>query len=101
MENDIPDGSLLYLSDARGIYIPQNFAEETFRHCVTGVTDGDWNTLLTGPDHECYWEVWEIFCNNAVVTDPKSGEKYSIYQDGDCWLIPIESEPTATEETGE
>lgn len=101
MENDIPDGSLLYLSDARGIYIPQNFAEQTDRHCVTGVTDDDWNTLLAGPDHEWYWEAWESFCNNAVVTSPDNGKRYRIYQDGDCWLIPVDAETTDTDENGE
>lgn len=98
MENDIPDGSILYLSDARGIYIPQNFAEQTFRHCVTGVTDDDWRILLAGPDHEWYWEAWENFCNNATVTSPESGKQYRIYQDGDCWLIPIEPETAETKD---
>lgn len=101
MENDIPDGSILYLRDARGIYIPRDFARETFRHCVAGVTDDDWNTLLAGPDHEWYWDAWSDVCDNATVTSPETGKEYRIHLDGDCWLIPIESETIATENEGE
>ena len=78
---------ILYLSDARGIYIPRDFAQETYRECISGVDDETLETL-SDPEHEWYWEAWEDVCNNAIVTDPKSGTKYRVYQDGDCWLIP-------------
>lgn len=93
MESVIPDGSLLYLSDARGIYIPQNFAEQTRRECVTGVSESDWQCLLIGPEpsNEWYWEAWQSVLNNAVVTDPTTGTAYNVYQDGDCWLVPADA----------
>lgn len=84
--------TMLYLSDARGQYIPRDFAQQTIRECVTGVDQTDWDTLLAGPDHEWYWEAWNSVCNDAIVTDPKSGQAYRIHQDGDCWLIPVEWE---------
>ena len=37
-END----AILLLSDARGQYIPRDFAREVKRECVTGVTEEDW-----------------------------------------------------------
>ena len=93
MYNNIPNGSLLYLMDARGVYIPQNFAEHTRRECVTNVTDSDWQCLLDGPtaENEWYWEAWNNVLSNARVTDPKSGTVYTVYQDGDCWLVPIDA----------
>ncbi len=77
----------LFLSDARGVYIPRDFAQSIKRECVTGISDDDYKILEAGPDHEWYWEAWEDVCNNAVVTDPQSGTVYTVYQDGDCWLI--------------
>jgi hypothetical protein len=82
---------LLWLNDARGIYIPRDFANsfsDRAKH-VTGVTAHQWETLEAGPSHEdeSYWDVWTEVCDNATVTD-ENGHKYSVYQDGDCWLIP-------------
>jgi hypothetical protein len=82
---------ILLITDAIGIYIPRNFAtyfgEERSRY-VSNITDEDWKILETGPDHEHYWDAWDGVCRDAVVKDLR-GNKYLIYQDGDCWLIPI------------
>jgi hypothetical protein len=80
---------ILWLSDNRGRYIPRDFAL-SFKNrakSIIGVSDDDWKTLKAGPDDEWYWEAWENVLNNAVVTD-ENGVKYTVYQDGDCWLIP-------------
>jgi hypothetical protein len=79
---------ILFLSDARGVYIPRDFAESIRRDCLTGASDEDMATLAAGPDGEWYWDAWTAVCDGATVTDPNTGIKYSIYQDGDCWLIP-------------
>lgn len=79
----------LWLSDARGQYIPRDFATsfvDRAKH-VTGVLDDDWAVLETGPDHDDYWDTWSEVEQNAVITD-ENGVKYSIYNNGDCWLIP-------------
>jgi len=91
--------ALLWLSDARGIYIPRDFAKSFADRTkfVSGVSDEDWATLDAGPDHEWYWEAWTNVCDNAVVTD-EHGHKYFVYQDGDCWLVPCGME--WSEETG-
>ena len=80
---------MLWLSDARGVYIPRDFANsfaDRSKH-VQGVSAEDWAVLETGPDHEWYWEAWVNVCDNAIVTD-NDGVRFRVHQDGDCWLIP-------------
>jgi len=38
MDMPIPNSSLLYLSDARGVYIPRDFATDTRHDCVANVS---------------------------------------------------------------
>ena len=80
---------MLWLSDSRGIYIPQDFATSFANRdsCVSGVSAEDWAILEFGPTHELYWEAWDDVEQSAIVTD-ENGVKYSVYQNGDCWLIP-------------
>ena len=78
---------ILFLSDARGIYIPRDFARSVDRDQVNGVSEEDWEILEAGPDHELYWDAWSDVCDNARVTEPTTGVVYTVYQDGDCWLI--------------
>lgn len=80
---------LLWLDDHRGIYIPRDFARSFADRAksVTGVTDADWEVLEAGPDHEFYWDTWSDVEGNAVVTDD-NGVKFTVHQDGACWLIP-------------
>jgi hypothetical protein len=83
---------VLFLSDARGVYIPRDFAnswdkEERARR-VANVSNKDWAILEAGPDAEGYWDAWLDVCDIAVVIDD-NGVAYTVYQDGDCWLIPV------------
>ncbi len=77
----------LFLSDARGINIPKDFATGIDRKLLSNVSDEDITILTTGPDHEWYWEAWDTVCQNAKITG-NDGVTYTIHQDGDCWLIP-------------
>jgi hypothetical protein len=81
---------LLWLSDSRGVYIPRDFAKSFNDRdkAVAGVSAEDWDILEAGPDHDLYWDAWVDVGNNATVTD-ENGHKYFVYQDGDCWLIPV------------
>ena len=84
---------MLWLSDARGIYIPRDFAnsfKDRDKH-VTGIDAEAWAILEAGPDHELYWDAWTDVENGAVITND-DGVKFRIYNDGDCWLIPDEME---------
>lgn len=86
---ELPDGSLLFISDARGVYIPRDFAQSIDFANVANVSQEDWDTLLAGPDGEWYWEAWSDVENNATVRDTQNGKVYAVRQDGDCWLIPL------------
>jgi hypothetical protein len=79
---------ILFLNDARGVYIPRDFATEVRRDCVKDVTAEEWAVLEAGPDHELYWDVWNDVERKASVTDPITGQVYGLYQRGDLWLVP-------------
>jgi len=83
---------MCWLSDARGIYIPRDFAKSFADRAksVANVTDEQW-AILEDPDDENYWEVWSEVCDSAIVTDDH-GNKYRIHHDGDCWLVPVDME---------
>jgi hypothetical protein len=74
---------------ARGIYVPQFFAEMGLK--TEGVKAEDLAILAEGPDHEFYWEAWDDVLRDGVVilTD---GQRCHLYQDGDLFLVPIETE---------
>lgn len=80
---------LLWLSDARGIYIPRDFAQSFADRdtSVSGVDAETWATLEQGPDAESYWDTWLEVCEHAVVTD-ENGVKFTLWQEGDLWLVP-------------
>jgi hypothetical protein len=88
---------VLFLSDARGRYIPRDFAEEILPECLLNVDPEDLAILSEGPEHEWYWEAWENVERDAIVQDP-DGTRYRIYMDGDCWLIPVGMEWVDAEE---
>lgn len=78
---------VLYASDRHGINVPKYFAQSVKRTCVKGVDDDEWAILEAGPEHEHYWEVWDSVLSAAEVTD-HNGNVYSLYQDGDLWMVP-------------
>lgn len=88
---NLPETAILYASDRHGIYIPQYFSESVKPECLSGVSGEDMAILLSGPDHEFYWEAWEVVCNNAVLTD-SNGVTFYLWQDGDLWLVPTHFE---------
>lgn len=93
---------ILWLSDARGVFIPRDFAQSfTNRSAVVeGVTDEQWAILEAGPSSENDWycETWTEVCDSAIITDEYNA-KYRIYQDGDCWLVPVGMEWDEENET--
>jgi len=81
----------LFADSARGVFIPQHFAESVNREMVFGVSDSDFADLMKGPESKWYWETWESVLNNAILHSPKNGECY-LFQDGDLWIVPKEQE---------
>lgn len=90
------ENSKLLLSDRHGIYIPKTFAE-SFEGW--GIADGDRTILITGPEHEWYWETWDSVLNYANFT--QDGVKYYLYQDGDLWAVPEDDYNSDDEYEGE
>lgn len=80
---------ILWLSDARGVFIPRDFAKSFSDRAknVKGVSEENWAILEAGPDHEWYWEAWTEVENDAIITD-ENGVEYTVWQSGDCWLVP-------------
>jgi hypothetical protein len=78
----------LFLDSNRGIYIPRDFAECVRHELVDNMSAEDWDILQAGPDHECYWETWADTLDHAIIDD--GCRKYSLYQDGDLWLVPLD-----------
>lgn len=89
---DLPESAILYADSARGVYIPQHFAESIERDCVQGVSQEQFDILERGPDHESYWAVWCEVEDSARITDSQ-GVTWVIYQDGDLWLVPEDWTP--------
>lgn len=82
------DNVILLLPDARGIYIPRDFASDfNFgEDGWQGVSQED-RDALSDPENEWYWGTWDIVISNAHYTDPASGKVYHLYQDGDLWAV--------------
>lgn len=88
------DNLILLLDGARGIYIPQTFAEDfldgvTTKGYWTGVDPEAVEILKAGPDHELYWETWEQVLNNAEWIETATEEAYRLHQDGDLWAYKV------------
>jgi len=72
----------LFASDSRGIFTPQHFAETAYWDKFEGWSEEQKAVLLSGPDHESYWDIWHEVLDN--VTTVCGGV---LYQDGDLWIL--------------
>lgn len=78
------EGINFLLDGSRGIYIPQNFAEN-FDTEEWHVSQEDANILLAGPDHDLYWETWDDVLSTAFYE--QNGHTFTLYQDGDLFAL--------------
>jgi hypothetical protein len=87
---ELPEGSILLYSDIHGEYIPQKFHTDFKDNSKVAIVGNvpDWSAL-SHPNNEGYWDEWYIVCNDTYIFDPMENKLYSVYQDGDCWLIPM------------
>jgi hypothetical protein len=75
--------SILIVDDHHGIYVPQVFCERYEK--TEDVPQEDWDICLSGPDHEYYWDSWEIILDNwGFQESDDAGNKWRIalYQEG-------------------
>lgn len=78
-------GVELLLSDARGVFIPRDFATEcTGWEISSRDSYKDRKILEAGPDHPEYWDTWDGVLREASYRDPK-GYIWRLYQDGDLF----------------
>lgn len=80
----------ILISDRAGVYLPQEFAE-TYQSSIVNfreIDKGDWQTLLNGPDDEWYWDAWNNIESTAILKI--YGKKYTLYQNGDLFAVPID-----------
>lgn len=76
------------LSDARGIYIPRDFASDfNFGEDGWQGVSTEEREVLADPYHEDYWEVWNSVLTFAYYFDKESGKNYHLHQDGDLWAV--------------
>jgi hypothetical protein len=74
----------LLLDGNRGIYIPKQFIDTYGVPEWQGITE-EQRQILSNTEHEDYWEVWEKILQDASIV--QDGVKYTLYQDGDLWLV--------------
>ena len=74
---------VLLLDGNRGIYVPQGFAE-CFSREEWNYSKEDEEILISGPDHEYYWETWDDILQNAYYID-NDGLRWHLWQDGDLF----------------
>ena len=78
-------GIEILLSGARGIYIPQSFAEGFLPHYWGfAADDEDIATLREGPEAEWYWDAWNNVLARAEHTD-SAGNVWLLSQDDDLF----------------
>ena len=90
---DLPVSAILFSNSARGVYIPQHFAESVNRYSIANWSSwlSDLDALCKGPDDcEYYWEIWEDMLNRLELRDSSTDIEYRLYQDGDLWLVPTD-----------
>lgn len=85
-----PEGLILLVDSAAGIYVPQKFVENfDIGQWVKPTSDMEdaYNILLRGPDEDFYDDAWVEILDEAESTLEWEGEqyKYQLYQDGDLW----------------
>jgi hypothetical protein len=79
---------ILLLNDARGHYIPQNFAE-CFNVSEWGLDPESWEVKsIEDSNSEHYWDAWDQILNKAEYH--KDGNVWRLHQDGDLWAICYE-----------
>jgi hypothetical protein len=82
----------ILLSDARGVYIPRDFAD-SFNICDENgnpITDSSVIEALEdikNPDSETYWDSWVEVLDSVCVYSSKTKDIYFLYQDGDLFGI--------------
>lgn len=90
-----PKSIEIIADSARGVYIPQHFAE-TCSHW-SGVDQDEFRILNRGPDNVHYWDVWNTVIDNAYYIEEATGRKFVLHS-GECGDLFAICEAELTEE---
>jgi len=74
----------LLLTDARGVYLPRDFAQQFV--VKESSLDDSMTICATSPEHEQYWDAWIEILDNGTI-EGKNGFSWTLYQDGNLWAI--------------
>ena len=95
---ELPENAELYLDGNRGVYIPQNFFEETKPECINWHCDKEQKDWIldqcSNPENEGYWDAWNDAAGYGciTVTDPDDGIEYGLFHCDDLWIVPVDAE---------
>lgn len=85
---DLGEENKFCLIDAnRGIYIPKIFAQRYTQYCVNGICQEQIDILLSGPDHDEYWNAWEEVVNEVEFLF--DGTLCTLYENNDLFAVPV------------
>jgi len=82
------DENMFVLIDGnKGIYIPRVFALRWGNACTRGISRGDIDILVAGPDHHEYFDVWdEVVEQVEFLFD---GELHTLHESDDLFAVPV------------
>jgi hypothetical protein len=93
---ELPETAELYLDGSRGQYIPQNFFEITKPECINWHDlDADKDAIKADCmelDSDFHHDCWTDVLDNVTLINPDTKVEYTLYQDGDLWIIPVNAE---------
>lgn len=94
MISNLPEGSILFIDGANGLYIPQIFFERVTEDEITWHCDEDIKEdilkICKDPYHDHYWEAWDDACQWVIVTI--NDTEYYPHHEMDLWLVPVGAE---------
>jgi len=68
------------------VNMPLYFFKQLFSIFKLLITDEDIKILLEGPPHNEYWDAWLEVIDRVYLIDSE-GNKWTLWQDGDLWVI--------------
>jgi len=94
---ELPENAVLFVDSAHGVYVPSVFFHNVGREYLVWDCDNEtraWilQSCANGDPNVCedYWEAWARAEEVLKVKHPENGKLYTLYQDGDLWLVPVE-----------
>jgi len=90
MEKQILTEPEILLSDARGIYIPRDFAEILEGGKIEHTLSEEDLEILMDPEHDEYWTVWDevLYSGRYSFKIIETDQEIEFYQEGDLWVLP-------------